>query len=189
MAAWRAVSANLAGSVSSPRRTAAASAPASTATRSASSSSGARPGVSTRHGQPAAPGADGSPAPRIRGSTPARSSDDLPAPDTPDTTIRPAPGKAATSVPALRWRPLRGRRKGRVLLLKRVQPPIGGIDHSRDTHQRWRRHPIGPGQPVIGIDDLSVTLTDLDTHAAPGINGIPAAHPGLRLEGTCVVFS
>ena len=37
------------------------------------------------------PGADASPAPRIRGSTPACSSDDLPAPETPDTTSRPAP--------------------------------------------------------------------------------------------------
>ena len=90
-AAWRAVSANPAGSASSPRRTAAASAPASRATRTASSSSGARAGVNSRHGQDAAPGADTSPVPRIRGSTPARSSDDLPAPDTPDTTSRPAP--------------------------------------------------------------------------------------------------
>ena len=90
-AAWRAVSANPAGSASSPRRTAAASAPASGATRTASSSSGARVGVNTRHGHDAASGADASPAPRIRGSTPARSSDDLPAPDTPDTTSRPAP--------------------------------------------------------------------------------------------------
>ena len=90
-AAWRAVSANPAGSASSPRRTAAASAPASTATRSASSSSGARPGVNTRHGHDADSGADASPAPRIRGSTPACSSDDLPAPETPDTTSRPAP--------------------------------------------------------------------------------------------------
>ena len=76
---------------SSPRRTADASVPASTATRSASSSSGARVGVNTTHGHDAAPGAAASPAARIRGSTPARSNDDLPAPDTPDTISSPAP--------------------------------------------------------------------------------------------------
>ena len=90
-AAWRAVSANPAGSASSPRRTAAASTPASPATRTANSSSGARAGVNNRHGQYAAPGAETSPVPRILGSTPARSSDDLPAPDTPDTTSGPVP--------------------------------------------------------------------------------------------------
>ena len=90
-AACRTVSANPAGSASSPRRTSAASVPASCATRTASSSSGARAGVNNRHGQDADPGADASPAPRSRGSTPARSSEDLPAPDTPDTTSSPAP--------------------------------------------------------------------------------------------------
>ena len=61
------------------------------ATRIASSSSGLRDGVKIRHGQRAASGADASPAPRSLGSTPAHSSEDLPAPDTPDTTSRPGP--------------------------------------------------------------------------------------------------
>ena len=93
-AACRAVSANQAGAVSRPRRTAAASAPASGATRSASSSSGARVGVNTTHGHDAAPGAAASPSARIRGSTPARSNDDFPAPDAPDTTSRPTPASS-----------------------------------------------------------------------------------------------
>src|ERR1019366_9628153 len=79
--------------------------PASDAPRTASSSNGARAGVNNRHGQHADPGADASPAPRIRGSTPARSSDDLPAPDTPETTSRPCPSRrrdirSSTSVAA-----------------------------------------------------------------------------------------
>jgi hypothetical protein len=92
-AACRAGSANLAGSASSPRRTADASVPASSATRSASSSSGALVGVNTTHGHHAAPGATASPSARTCGSTPARSSDDLPAPDTPDTTKSPVPAR------------------------------------------------------------------------------------------------
>jgi hypothetical protein len=89
-----AVSANPAGSAARPRRTAAASAPASGATRSASSSSGARVGVNSTHGHDAASGAAASPSWRIRGSTPARSSDDFPAPDAPDTTSSPAPASS-----------------------------------------------------------------------------------------------
>ena len=88
------MSANQAGAVSRPRRTAAASAPASGATRSASSSSGARVGVNNTHGHDAAPGAAASPSARIRGNTPARSNDDLPAPDAPDTTSRPTPASS-----------------------------------------------------------------------------------------------
>ena len=80
--------------MSSPRRTADASVPASSATRSASSSSGAWVGVNTTDGHDAAPGADASPAARIRGNSPARSNDDLPAPDTPDTTSSPAPASS-----------------------------------------------------------------------------------------------
>ena len=53
--------------------------------------------MNTRHGQDADPGADASPAPRIRGSTPARSSDDLPAPETPEITSRPGPGQSRDS--------------------------------------------------------------------------------------------
>jgi hypothetical protein len=90
-AACRAVSANPSGSAASPRRTAAASAPASGATRSASSSSGARVGVNTTHGHHAAPSAAASPPAAIRGNTPARSNDDFPAPDAPDTTSSPTP--------------------------------------------------------------------------------------------------
>src|SRR6516165_9906171 len=90
-AAWRAVNANQVGAVSRTRRTAAASVPASTATRSASSSNGARVGVNARQGHDAAPGAAASPSARTRGSTPARSSDDFPAPDASDTTSRPTP--------------------------------------------------------------------------------------------------
>ena len=93
-AACRAVSANPPGSAAKPRRTAAASVPASAATRSASSSSGARVGVNNTHGHDAAPGAATSPSARIRGSTPARSNDDFPAPDAPDTASRPTPASS-----------------------------------------------------------------------------------------------
>ena len=88
------MSANPSGSAARPRRTAAASAPASGATRSASSSSGARVGVNNTHGHDAAPGAAASPSAPIRGSTPARSNDDFPAPDAPDTTSSPAPASS-----------------------------------------------------------------------------------------------
>jgi hypothetical protein len=88
------VSANPSGSAARPRRTAAASAPANGATRSASSSSGARVGVNNTHGHEAAPGAAASPSVRIRGNTPARSSDDFPAPDAPDTTSSPTPASS-----------------------------------------------------------------------------------------------
>jgi hypothetical protein len=51
-----------------------------------------RPGRGERHTRRrAAPGAAASPSARIRGSTPARSSDDLPAPDAPDSTSSPVP--------------------------------------------------------------------------------------------------
>lgn len=49
---------------------------------------GARDGVNKRQGQALAPGADARPAPRIGGSTPARRSEDLPTPDTPDPISR-----------------------------------------------------------------------------------------------------
>ncbi|MBA2323845.1 MAG: hypothetical protein H0V92_07495 [Pseudonocardiales bacterium] len=54
------------------------------ATCFASSFSGAAVGVKIRYGQDAEPGA--SSPPRILGSTPAANSEDLPDPDTPDTT-------------------------------------------------------------------------------------------------------
>jgi hypothetical protein len=98
MAACRAVNVNPSGPAASPRRTSPASAPASGATRTASSSSGDRPGAKTAHGHDAAPGTPASPAPRSRGSTPARSSDDFPAPDAPDTTTTPAPPAAARDI-------------------------------------------------------------------------------------------
>jgi hypothetical protein len=47
--------------------------------------------VNTRHGHAADSGAAASPSVRSRGSIPACSSEDLPAPETPDTTSRPAP--------------------------------------------------------------------------------------------------
>jgi hypothetical protein len=50
--------------------------------------------VNTRQGHDVAPGAAASPVVRIRGSTPARSSDDFPAPDTPDTTSSPVPASS-----------------------------------------------------------------------------------------------
>ena len=96
------MSANPSGEVSSPRRTVDASVPASKATRSASSSSGARVGVNNTHGHDAAPGAVASPFSRIRGSIPARSNDDLPAPDTPDTMSSPVPQSPVDLVAVLR---------------------------------------------------------------------------------------
>ena len=47
--------------------------------------------MKTTHGHHAAPRAAASPSARIRGNTPARSSDDFPAPDTPDTISSPVP--------------------------------------------------------------------------------------------------
>src|SRR5262249_32576345 len=76
------------------RRTAAAPAPAGGPPRGAGPPSGAGGGVTPARGPHAAPGASDSPAHRIRGSTPARSSDDFPAPETPDTTSRPTPASS-----------------------------------------------------------------------------------------------
>ena len=47
--------------------------------------------MKTTHGHHAAPRAAASPSAPIRGNTPARSSDDFPAPDTPDTISSPVP--------------------------------------------------------------------------------------------------
>ena len=38
------------------------------------------------------------------------------------------------------------------------------------NYRSRRRHPIGPGQPVIGIDDLGVALTDLHAHGTDAID-------------------
>ncbi len=107
-----AVSAKPAGLAASRSRTPAASARASGATCVASSSSGLRPGVKTTDGHDAASGTPGSPAFRHRDSTPARSSEDFPAPDTPETTTSPVPAKRADMRSSTRPSPCPGRRTG-----------------------------------------------------------------------------
>ena len=108
-----------------PLRNAAASAPATGAIRTASSSTGLFPGVNIRHGHDAASGATASPASRNRGSTPARNNEDLPAPDTPDTTSIPIPPLRRADI-----RPRQGRcflaaeEQPRVLLSERAQPAV-----------------------------------------------------------------
>jgi hypothetical protein len=75
----------------------------------------------------------------------------------------------------------------RVLFFEGTQPPVPRIDHPRHADQRWRRHPIGPGQPVVGIDDLRVALAGLHPDPAAGINGIPAVRASLQMHRTCGV--
>jgi hypothetical protein len=141
-AAARAVRAKPAGSAASPCLAAVASVLASGAIRAANSSKGLGPGVNTRHGHDVASGADFSPAPRNWGSTPARTSEDLPAPDTPTPPAGPAPQADETSVPARRPRHFADwtavtydppRRGGSTL------HPDGAIDvsYSDDMGQHW----------------------------------------------------
>jgi hypothetical protein len=49
-------------------------------------------------------------------------------------------------------------------------------------------HPISPGQPVVGVNDLGVALAYLHAHPAPCIDGIHASAAELRLDGICAVL-
>jgi len=70
----------------------------------------------------------------------------------------------------------------RVLFLERAQSAVRRIDHPRHADQRRRRHAIGQRQPVIGVVNLDVAVTDLHAHAAPGINRIPATRLGRHVN-------
>jgi hypothetical protein len=120
--------------------------------------------VNTRHGHDAAPGAASSPSARSRGSTPARSSDDLPAPDTPDTTSSPAPSRRR-DIRSSTWAVAASRPKKNAASCSSnaASPPVGGIGH-RPQQPRQRalaasaatitrqaqRRPVGEHPPRRG---------------------------------------
>ena len=171
-AAWRAVRAKPAGSISSPRLTAAASDPASPATHVASSSSGARRGVNRSDGQDAASGADARPALCICGNAPARSRDDLPAPDAPDTTMSPILAEMlGHPCQDLRGSSLPAKEKPLVSLLECAEPTVRRINYPGVIGQRRRPKSVCHCA-LIDDDELKIVIANLQALSKATIDAV-----------------
>ena len=153
----RLISENPAGSAARARRTlAASSSPASPAIHGQGGSSGARARAKNRHGHDAASRTDTSPRPLSRAALP-REQVRFALPRDSRYQKKSAPFNCRASGSVSAWPPPRGRRDAASRLRTR-SAPAGVINHTRDSRQRWRHHPVGPGQPTIRIDDLGYRL-------------------------------